>query len=62
MSGPVAAGGLAIASIIASLFIGPELGFLLAIAAFIVVVSTVLDEPAARERRDAKRRNQAHRR
>jgi len=59
MSAPVAVVILSALSILASLFIGPEVGLFLVLAAILVVV---FDAPGRRDRRDARNRNQAHRR
>ena len=59
MSGPFVASGFAVASVIASLFIGPEVGLILALAGILVAINAALDNG---ERKDARRRNQAHRR
>jgi hypothetical protein len=62
MNGAFVVAGLALASVIASLFIGPEVGLFLAIAATLLAVAVALDSPGAKDRRDARNRNQAHRR
>ena len=48
-------------SILASLFIGPEVGLFIAVAATAVAISAALDSGVVRDRRAARRRNQAHR-
>lgn len=59
MNGAFVAASFAVASIIASLFIGPEVGLFLALAGCLVAINAALDNG---ERKDARRRNQAHKR